>query len=298
MDVRDLSYLQAIIDKGSVVAAAEALGRTPPALTKAIRRLEDDVGCPLFTKSGRGIEPTEAAMYLANQTRGIDRRLSSLRADIRGIVSGQAGLVRMGVSATMVAIYLPELTRRMATDMPDMRITLVNGMNNVLRRALRDGDLDVVLGVFDGDDDDDIDGFVVANDRVRVVASVGHRLMGKPLDLADLVDERWVLPSRAVKMRQWFDAAFTLRGCAPPEPHIETTSIAILETLIADSDYLSFVSNWKVGTRLSRHRLAALDVPDLVMPRKFGLVWSRVMPPSKAATVLIEYVRKMVDTAA
>jgi DNA-binding transcriptional LysR family regulator len=55
MDIRDLTYLHAIIDTGSVVAAAEKIGRTPPALTKAMRRLEAEIGCPLFDKIGRGI---------------------------------------------------------------------------------------------------------------------------------------------------------------------------------------------------------------------------------------------------
>lgn len=294
MDLRDLNYLSKIIETGSVVDAASQLGRTPPALTKAIRRLEDEVGSALFVKSGRGVQPTQAALHLVGQTRGIARHLEVLRTEVAHISSGQSGLVRIGVSATMAAIYLPQLLRRLARDLPQMRVSLVNGMNNVLRQQLRDGDLDVILGVYD-DQDDEFEGFAIAHDEVRVVAAVGHKLEGRSLALSDLLNERWVLPTRAVAMRQWFDAAFTVGGLKPPEAHVETNSIAILENLIADSDMLSFVSNWKVGTRLVRNSLTALDVPGLVMNRKFGLAWSKLIPPAPAPALLINYVRQRIS---
>ncbi len=294
MDLRDLTYLHSIIDKGSVVAAADALGRTPPALTKAMRRLEEVVGSPLFTKSGRGIEPTAAAIFLASQTRGIGKHLARIRGDVHHLAEGRRGLVRLGVSATMAAIYLPQLMRRLSVDLPDLRIMLVNGMNDVFRQALRNGDLDAVLGVYD-EDDPDMQGFPIARDEVCVVAAVGHPLQGRRIGVEELVGRRWVLPSRAVTMRQWLDAAFISRSLPPPEPHVEATSIAILETLIADSDFLSFVSSWKVGNRLSRNQLAALDVPELRMPRKFGLLWSATTPPGPATAELIRYIRSALD---
>jgi DNA-binding transcriptional LysR family regulator len=213
---------------------------------------------------------------------------------VQDVAGGKRGVVRLGVSATMAAIYLPQLLRRLATDLPDLRITIINGMNDVLRAGLRNGDLDAVLGVYDHDDRN-TEGFVIARDEVCVVAAVGHRLQKRRIAVADLIDERWVLPSRAVKMRQWLDAAFTARNLTPPDPHIETTSIAILETLIADSDFVSFVSSWKVGTRLSRNRLAALDVPELRMPREFGLLWSAIMPPGPATATLTRYIRSALD---
>lgn len=294
MNLRDLTYLHAIIDTGSVVAAAEKTGRTAPALTKAMRRLEDEIGCPLFDRVGRGIEPTVAASFLAAQTRGIGKHLGKVSSDVHAVAGGKRGIVRLGVSATMAAIYLPQLLRRLATDLPDLRITLVNGMNDVLRAGLRNGDLDAVLGVYDREDPE-IEGFAIARDEVCVVAAVGHPLQNKRIDIADLVNARWVLPSRAVKVRQWLDAAFIARNLRPPDPHIETTSIAILETLIADSDFVSFVSSWKVGTRLTRNLLAALDVPDLRMPREFGLLWSAIMPPGPSAATLVQYIRAALE---
>ena len=298
MDLRDLTYLHAIVDAGSVTDAANRLGRTPPALTKAIRRLEDELGSTLFERRGRGIEPTEAARYLVSQTRGMSHRLGQLCVDVAEMASGRQGHVRIGVSATVAAIYLPQLLRRLAVDLPELRLTIVNGMNDVLRRDLDRGEIDLILGVHEAGQDDDIEGFRIARDEVRVVAAVGHPLHGRPLRPADLLDVRWVLPSRAVKMRQWLDAAFIARNLPAPQPHVETSSIAILETLIADSDFVTFVSSWKVGTRLVRNSLATLDVPELSMPREFGLVWSKMLPPTPSATVFIEYVRSMLHNPA
>lgn len=292
MDIRDLAYLQAIVAAGSVAAAAANVGRTAPALTKAVRRLEDELGCPLFTKSGRGVVPTAGALYLVENTRGISKRLSHVRHQMKQMDGGQSGLVRLGVSATMATIYLPHLLQQLGSRYPELRLSIVNGMNDVLRRGLREGELDLVLGVLDEHADPDIDGVTIAADEVCVVAAVTHPMVGRQLALADLSPLRWVLPAPAVMVRQWFDAAFLTRGLRPPVPHIETSSIAILENLIADSDYVSFVSSWKLNARSVRESLTALDVPDLRMPRRFGLVWSNLTPPSASAGLLVKVIRE------
>ncbi|MAU23588.1 MAG: hypothetical protein CMH13_24105 [Martelella sp.] len=54
-----------------MVGAAEIVGRTPPALTKAVDRLESDLYVSLLTRTGRGVSPTPAGLFLLEQTRGL-----------------------------------------------------------------------------------------------------------------------------------------------------------------------------------------------------------------------------------
>ncbi|MBM6453153.1 LysR family transcriptional regulator, partial [Lacticaseibacillus paracasei] len=55
MDLRDLRYFETVATLEHMGKAAQQLHRTQPALTSAIRRLEEDTGAPLFEKAGRGI---------------------------------------------------------------------------------------------------------------------------------------------------------------------------------------------------------------------------------------------------
>ena len=64
MDLRDLRYFEVVADLEHVGRASVKLHRTQPALTSAIRRLEEDCGVPLFEKAGRGIRLTAAGRVL------------------------------------------------------------------------------------------------------------------------------------------------------------------------------------------------------------------------------------------
>lgn len=282
MDVRDLAYLHAIIREGSVAAAADMVGRTPPALTKAVRRLEDQLGATLFVRVGRGVVPTEAAIFLAERTTGVVQQLDVVRKQVKEVSEGRHGYIRLGVAATMAAIFLPSFLRRLTSAHPELRVSVVNGMNDVLHDALRAGEIDMVLGVIDRSDPIVTDYHVLAEDRVRIVSSTQHPLQGRNVELAEVLAQKWVLPSRRVAMRQWFDASFIARGLTPPEPHVETSSIAILEELIAGTDYLSFISGLKMDLPTLRDRIAPLEIADFIMTREIGATWIRAtsLPPS------------------
>ncbi|OXM72202.1 MULTISPECIES: LysR family transcriptional regulator [Amycolatopsis] len=72
MDLKHLRYFLAVATEGTFTAAAQRLGMTQPALSRAIRALEDGVGTALFARGHRGAELTAAGRMLAEDARGID----------------------------------------------------------------------------------------------------------------------------------------------------------------------------------------------------------------------------------
>ena len=59
MEIRNIDYFLTVADAGSLRSAARSLGVTQPALTKAIRRLEDEAGVSFFTRQARGVSLTD-----------------------------------------------------------------------------------------------------------------------------------------------------------------------------------------------------------------------------------------------
>lgn len=298
MELRDLEYLQTILATGSVVEAARQVGRTAPALTKAMRRLEEETGIALFRRVGRRIEPTEAALFLAQRTSDMAGRLAVIRRQLPEVAAGRHGHVRLGVAATMAAIFLPDFLRRLSARHPDLTVSVINGMNNVLRAALAAGEVDIVLGVVDRTELPEAEHLVLLEDRVQVAASSAHRLQGHCPSFEELLAERWVLPARQVAMRQWFDAAFMAAGRRPPEPHVEASTIVILEDLIAGTDHLSFISGLRLELPHLDGRLRPLDVPELVMHRQMGATWLPGAAAEKALVLVIEELLRGAGTPA
>lgn len=77
LSVKDIEYFLAVVRRGALSGAAEEMGVTQPAVTKAIQRVEAEFGVMLFERSGRGVNLTSAGLRAAEQL----KRLNAAHAD-------------------------------------------------------------------------------------------------------------------------------------------------------------------------------------------------------------------------
>ena len=101
METRDLDYVLAVGTHGGIGRAAEALGMTQPALTKAIQRVEAQLGVPLFERSALGMRVTQAGTVFLERARRIRLEYEDALKEMRGIQTGEQGLLRLGYSPSM-----------------------------------------------------------------------------------------------------------------------------------------------------------------------------------------------------
>ncbi|CAN5173577.1 LysR substrate-binding domain-containing protein [soil metagenome] len=133
---------------GGFGRAAEQVGRSQSAVSQQLRRLEDQVGEPLFRKSGRGLVPTAAGEVLLSYARRIldlnDEAVFALRGH------AVAGEVRLGLPADFAEVWLPEALGRFGRAHPTVRITATVDRNRLLLERLDQGELDLALTLNQG----------------------------------------------------------------------------------------------------------------------------------------------------
>ena len=126
----------AVLDAGSVTAAARASGARQPTLSRHVAELEAQLGAPLFERTGRGVAPTRAALAIAAAARrmedgalGVARALATARSATRGVV-------RVTTSEVAATWLMPALLARFQRLHPEIAIELVasNELTNLLRR--------------------------------------------------------------------------------------------------------------------------------------------------------------------
>src|SRR6187549_1894998 len=100
MDLRDLRYFETVASLEHVGQASARLHRTQPAITSAIRRLEDDCGVPLFEKAGRGIRLTAAGRVLLKWAQRIRFDADDAKREMASLGKGLSGHVRIGIVPT------------------------------------------------------------------------------------------------------------------------------------------------------------------------------------------------------
>jgi len=291
MDLRDLTYFEVIADLGHMGRAADRLGRTQPALTKCIKRLEEAVGAALFERTGRGIALTRVGEVLLARARRMRAAMEESLREVSDFAAGSAGLVRIGCGATMGEYLLPQVCRALIDDSPEVTVEVHVAMSGVLRMALRDKTLDLAIGPILPTDAGEFTQEAFGIDEVVVVAARGHPLCGRPLSIHDLAAAKWVLPARTVAMRQWLDNVFEAHGLPQPAVQIETNSITTLPKLIADTALLSFTSTRNLRRDRLGEQLERLQIETTTMRRPLGVVARKDGYLSPAAQRVVSLLR-------
>jgi DNA-binding transcriptional LysR family regulator len=126
----------AVLDAGSVSAAAKRSGARQPTLSRHVAELEAQLGAPLFERTGRGVLPTGAALAIVDAARRMEDAALALGRGLAGARSATRGVVRVTTSQVAATWLLPEVLARLQREHPEIEIELVasNELTNLLRR--------------------------------------------------------------------------------------------------------------------------------------------------------------------
>lgn len=144
----DMAILRTLVTAqrlGSFNRAAGQIGRSQSAVSQQIRKLEEQVGAPLFRKQGRDLALTDAGEIVLAYA----RRILSLNDEAVAAVRGRAieGVVRFGLPADFAEAWLPSALGRFKRAHPAVRIEAVVDRNRRLLERLDKGELDLVLAL-------------------------------------------------------------------------------------------------------------------------------------------------------
>ncbi|MBE0530080.1 MAG: LysR family transcriptional regulator [Rhodospirillales bacterium] len=286
MDVRDLFYFQTIAECEHMGRAAERLFLTQPALTKAVRRLEEQIGAPLFARMGRRIALTELGHILLKRTYRLRQIMDDTAREVKSYADGQFGHIRLGCAPTMVKFLLPDIMPDLLRQAPGVTMELHSSVSGDLLALLREGLLDLVLTHVSAP----IERYEVVplvRDDIVVVARKHHPIFDGPYTVRDLARYNWVLP-RSSATRPWLNAALAKQNCPPPQAQLEATSILYLPRLIAGTELLSLLSRRNLSGLEDGDLLREVALPETTLHRVFCLVYGKNSYLSPAAQRLVD----------
>ncbi len=180
LDLDTLRTLVTTHDVGGFAQAADRLGRTPSAISLQMKRLQEELGTPLFRKQGRVLKLTEAGQTAL----GYARRMLALNDNLLQTMQGVtlAGTVRIGAPQDFSAV-LPDVLRQFTALYPRTQVELRIEGSSPLIEALDKGQLDLALTVGFADRKDAV---ALGELPVLWIASRSFRVPDSPLPLAML----------------------------------------------------------------------------------------------------------------
>jgi DNA-binding transcriptional LysR family regulator len=135
MDLRRLRLFVAVAEAGGVGRAARVLGLAQPPLTVQIRRLEEEVGTPLFHRSAAGMTPTAAGHAFLARAKDALALAEEAAAAARAAAAGRGGRLTLGFMLVLAPALLPRLMPELRRAMPEVEFDLVE-MTAATREAV------------------------------------------------------------------------------------------------------------------------------------------------------------------
>ncbi|HEY3258905.1 MAG TPA: LysR family transcriptional regulator [Pseudonocardiaceae bacterium] len=195
LDVRRLRVLRAVVESGSMAAAADELGYTPSAVSQHLAALEREAGSALLVRAGRGVRPTAAGALLAEHATAVLARLAEAEAALADLVAGRIGRLGVTFFPTAGASLVPPAVAAFRNRHPGVELRLEMAEPSVAVPAVAGGhtDLAVVVDMERTRPPDGLSWVHLLDDSYHVVLPRGHALARRrTLRLADIADEPWV----------------------------------------------------------------------------------------------------------
>lgn len=219
LDVRRLQVLLAIVEEGSVTAAAAALGYTPSAVSQQLLRLEREAGQPLLDRHARGMRPTDAGLVLATHARKVVRQLAAAEADLQDIAGVRRGSVTLGTFPTVGSSFLPLAVRRYRELYPDIALTISSGREDHLVRMLEEGAVAMsFLWDYEWDrvTNDELVLTELFTDPTVLLVGASHRLARRrTVDIGALADEPWIIRAGGHPVVEVLERSAVAAGFSP-----------------------------------------------------------------------------------
>ncbi len=198
MELRHLRYFVVTAEAQHFTRAAEILGMAQPPLSQQIRQLEQEVGTPLFDRTGRGVVLNDAGRAFLACAQDILRRAETAVQTAQRAARGEVGELALGFteSASFNGM-VTEVIRRYRQQYPDVEMTLSQGDSETLVAQLRDGAIDAAFVRPPFALDGGLTFTQLTEEPLVVALPLGHALARrKRLAPKDLTQERFILYSR------------------------------------------------------------------------------------------------------
>lgn len=267
----------AVVEEGSVRAASERVFRTQPAVSIAIRKLEEEVGVALFDRSKRyDYRLTQAGEAMFTYASRMLSIRNETEAALRDICNLRAGRLRIGANESISLYLLPRLLEAFLKRHAGIRMEVLCEGSESLLTDLRDRKLDLALLSFKPDNCD-LEAEFVMQDELVLVTHPSHFLAHKEtVKIQDLSEESLLVVdvSRPLPWHHKIADAF-VRFKPPLHLTIENAPTETIKKMVALGLGVGLVPLMSVRDERERKQLAIIDLVDFRHERSVWLVRRR-----------------------
>jgi DNA-binding transcriptional LysR family regulator len=290
MDLLQLEHFLAVVDERTFTRAAERVCRTQPAVSQSVKKLEEEVGAPLFARDVHEVSLTEAGRVLADYARRMVHLRDEALRQVTELKSLKAGTLAIAAHESAAVYLLPAPLRTYLQKFPDIKIGIYRSRLNEIPRQVMDREVDVGF-VKDEPAFHELQWVEVHSDEMVCIASPRHPLAARSeVRVRDLGEEQFVLhhlcgTTTDVVLRLFEQHSTRCRIVA------ELWSFENIKSFVQEEVGLAIVPGVTVRQELRDGTLVRIPLRELAIPRRTLMVYREQGYVSDSARELIKIVR-------
>ena len=278
LDTQSLVAFIAVADHLSFSRAAEQLHLTQPAVSKRIAQLESQLGAPLFDRIRKQVMLTEAGATLLPHARDVVYGLHKAQKAIDDLGGRVTGRLAIAFSHHIGLHRLPPVLKRFAGEFPDVSFDIRFVDSEQAYELVGRGEIDIAAITLAPEPVDGIIGTHIWRDPLAFVCSPEHALhLQDRVSLEQLAELEAILPGDNTYTGRIITEAFAARDldilCSMRTNYLETIKMIVSVGL-----------GWSVLPRTMTDSLEVIDVEDIYLERRLGLIQLDERQLSNAAT--------------
>ncbi|SPF79486.1 LysR substrate-binding domain-containing protein [Pseudoprimorskyibacter insulae] len=284
--LRQLKALKAVAEHRTIVAAADVLNLTGPAVHNQLKKLEEAIESDVFDREAKGtgtLTPQGQAMLRAYDE--IQSTLARAFAEIEALRAGTRGSLTLGVVST-AKYFAPAIVARLAKELPDVQVSLKVGNREEVIESLRHGEFDLCI-MGRPPRDPLVEAESIGPHPHVIIAPPDHPLAGRRhLRPRELAAERFVLREHGSGTRILTERFLAEVGGDDTIATTEMTSNETIKQAVIHGLGIALISAHTVAFELEVGRLVPLDVVGLPIQR----TWYVISPVNLRKTLIAEKV--------
>ena len=285
MDLFQLEAFVAVVREGSFSKAAKALYRTQPAISQIIKRLEDEIGQPLFDRSSRRGVLTDAGQVLfdhAERLLNFKSQAISALDDVRELRRGQLVIA----SNELTCLYLLPVLHEFRKLYPAVRLSIRRALASRIPAEIRDYGAEIGVVTYHPIDQE-LESIVVYHDELAFVVPPTHPFASRQeVSIKELGGEPFVAHHVTSPYRAKVVETFRKRRVTLQMP-VEMPTIDAIKKFVAAGNGVALLPAIAVESELARRELIRVLVPELAFERPVRLVYRSAGSLSQAARAFL-----------
>lgn len=211
MELKELEYIVAVAEEGSVSKAAEKLYLAQSSLSQFLSRYEKDLGAKIFVRTSSGMRATAAGEDFVQQAKEILLQYNRMKSALKESQGGHRGHIEFGISTFRGATLIPHILNRFQREYPNVELIIHEHDSVVLQRKITAGELDVAMVALRAGQKRPQD-IPVMQDEVYLVANRNHPIMEYVRTEHGGPNRPWVAFSDAARFELLLSNRFTVLG--------------------------------------------------------------------------------------